>query len=230
MIYIYFIIILFSINSVELVIRDNFKFCYGPDQITDDTILINLSDESCEPPNKSDFKETEEWKQPVHVLSRNPDKVKGIGYECSKTVTTVTTYMGFFAGRSLNINVKDQTVSREECQFMVFTNKCDANTMECDNGVCFFDGKPGDDYYWLTTWTKVGVSCRTEIKKIQAKDSEEKLFGTQCKVKDLSCLLHKSIIIWSQDIIQKCEYNWITTINNLTMIREQVLFQVITLN
>lgn len=47
-----------------------------------------------------DSEEWEKWNN-IHVLNKIPNKVKGLGYECSKVASTIKTYMNFLRGRSI---------------------------------------------------------------------------------------------------------------------------------
>lgn len=131
--------------------------------------------------------------------------------------------MNFLGSRSAEFT--SMAINEHECEFMVKSKKCEANTMECHGPVCSFDGSPRPEYYYLSTFERTGVSCRIESKLIVAKDENEKLFSTECRAKDHSCLLKKSIIICKDEIIRKCEFDLLTTVGNLSWVSENILYQ-----
>lgn len=144
------------------------------------------------------------WNNKIHVLNRLPYKIKGIGFECSKVSVTIKTYMNIIRGRSSEPPlIKKIRMNREECEFMVKTKKCEANTMTCDGPICVFNETPDPEYYYLSEFTKTGISCRFESKLIMAENENSNLFGLVCKANDLFCNLEKSIIIWNRSIIHK---------------------------
>lgn len=168
----------------------------------------------------------ENWQSNVHLLNKIPNKVKGIGYECSKIAITIKTYMNIIRGRSSEPpEIKIIEMNREECEIMVKTKKCEQNKMECDGPVCMFNGTPEPEFYYLSEFTKTGVSCRFQNKLIMATDENDNLFGTECKGRDLFCNLGRSVIIWNKEIILKCEYEYIKTMSNTSVVDENIIYE-----
>jgi hypothetical protein len=211
-------------------LKGNFMYCQVIDRVTQDTPIVNIYEGCVRPLAESRSNMLGELSigesTRIHVLAKVPERVKGIAIECSKRIEKVRTYMNFIGERSSEpIESTHAKVNRDECEYMAKTNKCEANDMQCDDPICSFEGSPKPEYYYLSTFEKTGVSCKVESKLIVAKDENEKLFGTDCTARDLECSLKKSIIIWQQNIIRRCEFEFLTTISNLTLMAENVLYQ-----
>ncbi len=69
----------------------------------------------------------------LSILSKKKHVVSGEGYECKKEVIILTTHKDFFGHHTYNINKTIVKLSREDCDHMVLTRRCDQILMQCQD-------------------------------------------------------------------------------------------------
>ena len=146
----------------------------------------------------------------VFVISKKIYEVHGKAYQCKKEVIQMSTSENFFGAKSRDIAKNKVDLSPSECETMVKEKKCGERKMTCDDESCYLDNTPDEEYKWLGSIKKEGLRCSLKYRVITAKTKEENLFHKNCKAKDLHCRMDDSIIIWSEDIINKCPYTYVT--------------------
>ena len=119
-------IIVFTFNIVygELIIResdlfeinDEFNYC----EDIGNPVIVDFQS-LCKHKSIIDTEKLQE----LSILSKNKHVVSGEGYECKKEVIILTTHEDFFGQHTYNINKNIVKLSREDCDNMVFTRRCD---------------------------------------------------------------------------------------------------------
>jgi hypothetical protein len=129
------IIIIFNILTFAnaTIISDNFNFCQSRSNMPTLDIenlckVQTIKQEQLIPPSNSTR---------LIILSKLHNIVNGIGYECSKTITTRTLKQNIFGFKSL---IKQTTnvisLTQEDCQYMKLTRKCENKPMICEGLIC----------------------------------------------------------------------------------------------
>jgi hypothetical protein len=72
------------------------------------------------------------WNTEYTIVQRVPLEVKGEGYECFKMLIKAVSWVNFFGARASDVEKRYVKLTREECNIMVKTKKCDNNDMHCD--------------------------------------------------------------------------------------------------
>jgi hypothetical protein len=131
--------------------------------------------------------------------------VSGEGYECKKEVIILTTHEDFFGQHTYNINKTIVKLSRDECDNMVLTRRCDQILMQCQDNKCSSIQELNYDYSWRQTIKKV-YSLGTII----GEDVDSALFNKiECIAKKLFCYVFDSIIVWKSNIIHNCTFEYV---------------------
>ncbi len=86
------------------------------------------------------------------ILSKLHNIVNGIGYECSKMVTSRYLQQNIFGFK----NIIKQTTSiisltPEDCQYMLYTKKCENKQMYCEGKICYLSIVSEQSYVYYTT-------------------------------------------------------------------------------
>ena len=204
-------------NSIS--IKDKIYFCESITELN--TPLIEI-DESCDPPaiepdiiNKIYQFANRQFNQAA-ILSRNSFEVSGSGYECSKQIIQIQTYVNIFFGRSIEKTNFMEQVSEEECRSMVISKTCNGRGMTCEEGVCCYESQPNETYSYLSTHKEEGFKCLVRMRIIKARRPTDKLFGKDCVATDSACRMDNSIIIYN-NLIQDCPFSKIKQLNLLHM-------------
>ena len=196
------------VTDSQIIIKEQFKFC--------DVQSKEVWDlpESC----KQFTPETARLNNNFHVLSKKQNEFDGMGTACSKKIISVQTYINFLGSRTFIKNEEIVDLSKEECELMVTTKRCDRQLMSCNEGYCSNEFKPNIEYSWLNTVHTTWPECNLYSKRLVAPSLKSKILITEhtfssCTPLDLYCKLQTSTIVWDQRLIDKCPYGFIRTIN-----------------
>jgi hypothetical protein len=144
------------------------------------------------------------------ILSKLHNIVNGIGYECSKTVTSRYLQQNIFGFKSI---IKQTTsiisLTPEDCQYMLYTKKCENKQMYCEGKICHLSIVSEQSYVYYTTVIAKDYFCQIKPLLITAESVDTILFGQtneKCTATKLFCKLSESTIIWSTDIIHDCPF------------------------
>jgi hypothetical protein len=161
------------------------------------------------------------------ILSKLHNIVNGIGYECSKTITTRTLKQNIFGFKSL---IKQTTnviaLTQEDCQYMKLTRKCENKPMICEGLTCHLTIISEQDFIYATTVDAKDYSCQLKPKLITAESIDTILFGQtteRCTAQNFFCKLSESTIIWSTDIIHTCPFEIVIN-DNFTIEENNIIF------
>jgi len=141
-----------------------------------------------------------------------------MGTACSKRIISVQTYVNFLGSKSFIKNEEVVDLSKEECELMTTTKRCDRQMMTCNEGYCSNEFKPQIEYSWLTTEHTSWPECNLYPKRLVASSLMSKILITEhafssCTPMDLYCKLQTSTIVWSKQLIDRCPYGFVRTIN-----------------
>jgi len=157
-----------------------------------------------------------------YLWMRQPHSVEGTGVQCTKYETTIWTYKNFWGTETSESGIVYETLTRVECDLMRQTKKCNGKEMTCEDGICKYDGTPNKEYKWMSSHKDTGTSCILTNRTILAYKNESYMFGRNCKPSNLECKLSDSIVIWDENIIQKCELRLILAEIKLTNVGNDV--------
>ncbi len=136
--------------------------------------------------------------------------MSGEGYECKKEVIILTTHVDFFGQHTYNINEPIVKLSRDECDHMVLTRRCDQILMQCQDNKCFSIQELNYDYSWRQTIKKyiliVFISPFQSLAKMLIV-----LYSitSECIALNMFCYVFDSIFIWKSNIIHNCPYEYV---------------------
>ena len=147
----------------------------------------------------------------MNILARKSHEVHGKGWECKKELVQLKTFQNFFGANFVEEKVSTYRLTKDECEKMIDTRKCDNHDMTCQDSICMLDSTPQPSYTWMFQEVLEGVRCSIRPKIKTAIRSTDDLFGKNCKADKGSCDMGNYLIIWKEDIISKCPFNYITT-------------------
>ena len=127
-------------------------------------------------------------------------------------------------------------MTREDCLAMILTKKCGNMPMSCHDSNCYYQSEPKLEYQWLSQREYINYKCEIITRPIVGETEDSVVFPSSitnqaCTAKQLYCKTHDSIIIWDQDVIHKCQYEFVQSANfqiidNVMIDKEQsLLFQ-----
>lgn len=126
-------------------------------------------------------------------------------------------HKNFFGIKSKIIEKRIIKMENDECKIMVATKKCDSITMMCEGEFCNGEKEPDEVYSWMSTTVSTGYRCRVTPRTIVSPNEIRKLFvnqgGKDCSFSKLFCQLPETIVIWSKDLLKKCNYQFIEEVN-----------------
>ena len=201
-------------NTNALKIEDKFKFC-TTDQ---NSPVVNMRD-SCKNFHIVDKSASNEYL----ILEKRKYLVDGYGFVCTRKRVEIETFSNFFGIKSIQRYTVPEVVSKEECQAMILTNKCDGHNMTCSQDYCEAKTEPNVQYAWLNyLWFK-SYHCFVSKRVIYSDSLDKPIFknsDSTCFPGDHFCRISTQTYIWDSNIIHKCPYYTIkrsnmTIINNL---------------
>lgn len=205
-------------SSVGNEINEKFKFCKTVKSPSSSNPIITLDSICDESPKRYERILTENdvnnffWSSNyfrVNFLTKLKHEVNGMGWECSQVLVKVSTSTNFFRARSVNIERRHVLLERSNCINMLKTKMCGLNKMSCEGDNCKYDIEPIAKYCWLSSFVETGITCSIKSKLILADKIETKLFGLNCYGKKLFCKTSNSIIVWENNILYECPYDWV---------------------
>jgi hypothetical protein len=151
----------------------------------------------------------------VTVLHKLHNNIFGYGYKCARTNRLYEFKTDLFNNPQVQEEAHEISLSSNDCWDMVRMNKCDDKNIECEGNKCFAEHKPEPEFRWMNKIVRKGFKCSYEIILIQAENEEATLFKSShhCTIRDWSCRLHNSIIVWNASLIHECPFEEINTIN-----------------
>ena len=205
------IILILSSSIRAFLVSESFQYCQGlsSSRILDINGICNVKPASMKPflyPQKN---------AQLAILSLKHNKINGMGVECKmeKINIILTTNWINYPYRSQLTELIHLT--KEDCQYMVATQRCDGRKMICDNTVCTINYMPDETnrHKYRDEVKLHGIRCSFQPKLIIAEDISDTLFGqgkSACKVTDFGCILQDSTIVWDKKIIHFCPYEVVT--------------------
>ena len=203
------------------------KFKYCSSSLSSNIIL---SKGNCEVQNQQPF--TVEVN--TLIVDEMSYKLYGDGYACRKKRIDIEKTFHWYFAKSQIINELEVIMSRIDCDIMIQTRKCEGKQMNCSDSYCAYDGKPESHFSYGQTNTFTGYSCQFDKLLIHSNDLNRKIFSdsqSSCLAHDLYCVSKGLTIIWSQDIIHECPFQFIKQAyfnmsdNIWTSDKERLLFQ-----
>jgi hypothetical protein len=153
---------------------------------------------------------------------------------CSKTKITVTTHKNW---KNQKLSVRSQTIeklSRSECLALYISKNCERQLMTGTNNYYKSILEPEVEYSYFGP-PRIFVSYHRHVFKrhIVGSSLTQPLYlnaDSRCWPEDLYCQIQENILIWENDIIQKCPFFFIrqipvTIIGNI-IIGDNLLFQI----
>ena len=143
------------------------------------------------------------------LLNKLSNPVSGVGYQCRKEKTITNTHLSLLGNEVVNSRTKNVELSASECSFMVATKKCHGQDMSCENSNCYFDEDVPIKFDYVRDLSFESVKCTFNVRVLSAVNIDKVMYDKNrhpCKASDLSCILHDSTFIWTNDIIHKCPY------------------------
>lgn len=141
-----------------------------------------------------------------HMFGKFEYPVYGNGHHCLMKKHTLVTSMSIWGEKYESLRTDTVKLNKDDCNIMIIRRKCKDSKMDCDGDSCSYSAKLIPDFKWLQEKTIVEYSCSFSPKLIMAKTLNDSLFSTNCKVKDMFCLLHDSIIIWNSTVYHECPF------------------------
>jgi hypothetical protein len=142
----------------------------------------------------------------LDVYTKEMHSVIGTGTQCYKTKVTWTFQQSVLGTKMKSSIQGDSFISDFECTLMASTKRCGENLMNCNGDHCNYVETPIEDYSIFGPIIVHTTNCRTHRRTITAENADAHLFGTSCKVSDLSCKLPESIIVWDKSVIKYCPF------------------------
>ena len=150
------------------------------------------------------------------VLSKMHEVVNGEGFQCIMKKLTRRSEETLFFSKHTDSWIENVKLSREDCEYMVKTKRCDQYPMKCNGNHCKFHQDPPANYRWGSTVTTFNYSCSIVPRYITAKSTSDLLFGQACKPTDGFCMFDDEVIIWDPlNIIHDCPFS---LIGNVTLV------------
>lgn len=205
--------IITGVVSSSVRITDRLYWC---DDIDPTTTPILQIENSCVKSKANQEIIVHEGLNKTLILSKNAYEVFGKGYQCTKQQVNVITYKNIFFQTSKTTTFTNIKLSKEECIVMMTSNKCGEKKMSCEEDICSFEDIPEATYAYMTTRTIVGSRCKVRTRVIKALKATSMLFKTKdCTATKGFCHMKQmeSIIVWDKDIISKCPFTIIKSVN-----------------
>ena len=105
--------------------------------------------------------------------------------------------------------------SPEQCMEIIRTKMCHGEPMNCIDGNCYFNIDPIYTFHWLSWREFKSIHCTVNQQIISGTNLNSTLHTgatSSCKAHDYYCLLGNNVVIWTNEIIHSCPYNYIETI------------------
>ncbi len=174
----------------------------------------------------------------IDVYIRERSAIVGFGHQCFSSEVTFSFGETFFFHPIDRKREKIIHLDALECSKMVSSNECGTQkkNMECEGSSCWFEPVIIPEYSWFYEKEIKLTKCRYNKIHISAEYLDSDMFGVKCKPFELSCKMHDSVIVWSNNTIHKCPFKrvikrekfQITTLgfvsykNNLNFVYEKV--------
>ncbi len=159
-------------------------------------------------PNISLMKSTTNEAKRYTILKKLHDEVSGKGIECVIIKHTKKMTMSFFGTAYTETEASYEIVNKEECHIMSETKKCRGKTMTCPtHSSCKYVPQIIADYRWFSTTTVTDYECHFTSRIVNAKNRNDNIFDSSCKVRDLFCRQEESIIVWNSSVIHLCPFS-----------------------
>ncbi|RNA39860.1 hypothetical protein BpHYR1_010377 [Brachionus plicatilis] len=121
-------------------LNDRFRFC----MINDNSPLVHVQ-ESCHL-----FHDTAETQNKEYfMLEKRDNVIEGYGYICTKSRITVKTWKNFWNIPKKLREEQKLIVSKEQCQIMVLSKKCEDQELSCENNICNSINEPEEKYEYF---------------------------------------------------------------------------------
>lgn len=85
------------------------------------------------------------------IIHKLHHEVMGEGFQCWKTLVKIITSTNLFGARSIETERYPVRLTRDECNLIGRSKKCDNLPMKCDEDECILDGTPKPVYNWMQT-------------------------------------------------------------------------------
>ena len=225
-----FVIFMCPKRSKAFLIKDNFMYC----ETHNNPAIWDLPD-SCRIQPRVEKTESLYY---YSILSQLTQVVSGSGWFCSKTRHEVRTYKNLFTFTSRETDQFVMEVTKEDCEEMVKTKRCEGGKMKCVGDYCELLYNPNFEYQWMTFLNKTVYSCTMYPQSIHADSATSSMIISaqlvkHCQAREGSCLMNQGIMIWSTDIIKTCPFTNVQTLklkhlgNALVNDNENKYFQII---
>ena len=183
--------------------------------------------------------------QRYFILKEKEYPYGGIAYHCQMKFISIHVSMNFLG--LINRETIEEWVPLDMVQCIEMKQKhiCadSRNKLSCNQDSCIYPikKKTKNDYIaaWMHTKTYHEVECELRQDTVSSSSLESHVYVTNqkehhsCKISDFKCPTRTGIMIWSEDIVHRCPYEFVQTAyltrqNNILLnIEEKKLYQII---
>ncbi|CAF0856919.1 unnamed protein product [Brachionus calyciflorus] len=215
------------VTSNAIVIRENFRYCtvgkHSP---------ILTGKDSCDHLHQG----LRFQSQDTFILEKRQNMVEGYGYICEKTQIVVTTWENFWGNWRKSRVENPIKVSREECLYMAFSEKCMDSKMTCSHSECILNQEPKEKYEYFREMSFESYHCKVSKKHISSKNKNQPFhFGAaSCSPNSFECFEGSKTLVWQPSIIKNCEFRRLNKLIRLNVTNslavadsENLFFQII---
>ena len=207
-IYLILCIILLAIGFVKpFLLADSFQYCQG----LSNSRILDINGICQMKPTISKTIINPQKNAKLTIMSLMHHKIHGMGVECKMeriNIKLTTNWINYPYRNELTEIIH---LTKEDCQYMVATERCDGRKMICDNTICTINYMPDEtnQHRYREEIKLHGIRCSFQPKLIIAEALTDSLFGhgqNACKVTDFGCILQDTTIVWDRKIIHLCPY------------------------
>ena len=193
--------IFFLLQGISgLRIEDDFYFCSGNHETLWTTPYLDIEN-GCKITKDAQRKTgnylIEGAEYTTTVLAKAVHQINRVGWECRKLMYVVMATENFFGAKETIINKTSIDLTPAACWRMAEEKSCEGLPMICEGPTCTHNPDLTAEHRWLTTNRRTDYSCVLTRKPIIAKSLDSKLFGLDCRVKDLSCKSKHVTTVWA---------------------------------